>query len=212
MRLKFAWTPESRRWLETMPQRMDAALHRGIERGAEIAVTRGAAAAESWMPKFEGWAANDLCQGRGWWGNDGTLFETFIVFIGDRTSLSDTDTIRHPAPFHYPSAKHTPGADPHKVWLFSGSGEVTAHRRKLIRWLKLYGPDKWDWSLLPDAPTKELWNKKREPGFPPPFTYVDPGRSAEPYFDKLIANDGDPLAGWLIDGFWPFVKRAWEAA
>lgn len=184
-------------------------MREGIERGSRIAAARGRIAAGMAMPRFEGWAGEDMRATRGVWRDNGNLFETFIRFIGDRTWVSDADTVDAPAPFHYPWAKHTPGARPHRVWLFSKSGAVTEHRRKLIRWLKLHG-EKYDWSLLPDAPEKELWNKKHEPGFPPPFIEVAPAKSATPYLDDIIARGGDPLATWLIDSFWPVVKRAWE--
>ena len=210
MRVTLEWTPESRTWLETMPSRMDAAMRKGAERGAMTAARSGRVVARLTMARFESWARNDLHVARGSWNSDGTLFETFIGFVGDRTLVGDPDTHKYPAPFSYPAAKHTPGAEPHKVWLFSASGVMSEHRRKLIRWLKLHGTG-YDWGLLPDAPEKELWNKSQPEGFPPPFVKVDPSSSATDYFDRLIANDGDPMATWLIDRFWPFVKRAWEA-
>ena len=110
MRIVFDWAPESRKWLETMPAHMDAAMRNGVERGSEYAARRGQITAARQMPKFEGWAAGDLRPSRGSWDADGNLFETFIGFIGDRTLVSETDTVDAPAPFHYPWAKHTPGA------------------------------------------------------------------------------------------------------
>ena len=211
MQIKLEWEPESLRWLETMPTRMTAAVREGIERGTNLAMKRARIKAGLDIPRFEGWAAEDMHAAPGTWGGNGNLFEAFLSFISDRTMVSEVDTIKHPAPFSYPWAKHTPGAGSHRVWLFSARGPMTEQRKKLIRWLKLHGTG-YDWSLLPEEPTKELWNKYHKEGFPPPYTEVTPSSSATPYFDDLIANGGDPLATWVIDGFWPPVKRAWEVA
>ena len=210
MRVEFNWEPESLRWLETMPDRMTAAMRGGVKHGVTTALQRARVQAGLDMPRFEGWAGDDLRALPGAWAVGNDLFKAFLTFVGPRTMVSEVDTVSAPAPFSYPRAKHTPGAEPHRVWLYSASGAVTEHRKKLIRWLKLHGTGA-NWSLLPDAPTKELWNKHHKDGFPPPFVDVNPRATATPYFDDLIRDGGDPLATWVVDGFWPQVKRAWEA-
>ena len=210
MELSFKWDTASQLWIDTLPARLDDALKTGMVRAIKsgMAVALGSSRFRASGFKFEGDIARDL----GLFGlkvKDGTV-EMSLGFIGGKVIVDASDVLTAPTPFNYGWAKEaSEPAKAHTVWLYNPrTGKSTRSRAKLVRWLKQQGGI---WGMLPDAPTKETWNKKgNAENFPPPFVKVDPSKSATDFITGLIADDGDPLATWILES--PALDAALRAA
>ena len=207
MRLTFRWDEASLAWIDGLTTRMVQAFRTGGAVAMSSAGQRAVASARGKMPVFEGDAQRSLAYSRMMQGGGAVL----VIGFQDGTNWVPGEEgvgWRH-APYHYPWGKErsqlNEPAEKHKVWLFNpATGQSTANRRKLVRWLKAQGAD------LPDAPTAEHWNKSDRPDMPP-YVWVDPGETASDYLGHLIAQNGDPLVSWIVEGLIAPIRGAWEA-
>jgi hypothetical protein len=210
MELSFKWDDASSAWIDTLPQRLNNSLRSGAVQAIKSGLAEALRLARSSIPTFE----YDAVRALGLFGlsEQPESVRMSLGFVRDSVYVDESDVWdKAQSPYNYAWAKESSdAAKPHRVWLYNPStGGSTKNRAKLVRWLKSKG-GKWD--QLPDAPTKETWNAKRDESFPPPYVDVDPSKTATDYITKLIADSGDPLASLILDNpaLDEALRRAWE--
>jgi hypothetical protein len=211
VQFRIEWEPVSLQWLETLPQRFQAAVAAGAQEACRDGLHHGLRHAQATIPVFEGWARDALgiFGGRMRLNADGGMVSGSIGFVGNKVIVDPTDVLSASTPFNYGWAKEKEhAAGPHQVWLYNPrTGQSTANRAKLVRWLKRQGGA---WAALPDAPTRETWNKQSGEGFPPPWVHVDPGKTATPYLSDITGPLAQPILSAMVGQLWTHIEGVWR--
>ena len=202
------WDNDSAKWISGLSQfgdRLFPFMYTAFRRTLRYAQTY----ARAEMPVFEGDMQRDLrILGIERKSNRKLRLVGTLGFSGD-TIMPVDESAHGPAPFSVPWGKHSPGASAHKVYLYHPkTGGSSKGRAKLVRWLKQNAGG--DYGGLPDAPTKQDVTEWQKGSGLPPWVVVDPSLTATDYLWGLIADNGDPLAGVLVENVMRAVKTVWE--
>ena len=198
-----AWDEDSIRWIDGLTERLGDALITGLSLAFKSGMSWAWKTSRSNVPKFENWAQDSL--NLFGFKSDNNSVTMSLGFTSSRIFVDDSDVVKNLHPFNYAWAKESSEeTESHIVWLYNPrTGKSTKNRKKLVRWLKMYGAGKPDWSKLPAAPTAKFWNKTRTKeerlNFPPPFVYVSPDKTATAFITGLYRNHGDPLMRKIIE-------------
>ena len=128
------------------------------------------------------------------------------IGFGKHTLMDPSENVNLSGPFSLPEGL-AEGIGPHRVYLYNPrTGQSTAGRAKLVRYLKQVDPGKY--GEMPDNVDKKWFDgrKKGDHKFPP-FVNVFPG--VRMFLWELITSDGDPLMTMLADNVYEAVGRAW---
>lgn len=218
LRYEYSWESKTLNMLENLPKDFSMALGMICKEHTLVAMRWGLAQAKLKAPNFDGDLARSLGIFNGNYARRGKYsgeWSGHIGFTSNDIIVDSSDVWIAPLPFNYGWIKHegeqSESGHPHRVYLYNTrTGGTTKNRQKLVKYLKSKSSM---WATLPDAPTKETWNKKPAKGFfPPPFVDVDPRQSATDYIDQLI-NDSAMKNHFLdivSDGIIADIKLYWE--
>lgn len=208
------WDEASLGWIEHIPERMGDALIKGLSLSIKNGMAYALRSSRSSIPKFEGDGEASLAIFD--FESDTTHVSMTLGFKGKKWRIADIDVDEAPKPYNYLWGKEkSEPAKAHEVWLYNPkTGRSTAGRRKLVRYLKQQGGK---WIQLPNAPTKETWNRKgtreEKKNFPPPYVYVAPYKTATDFITGLYKDHGDPLGAIILRNrqLITAIDTAWES-
>lgn len=200
--LQARWDRDSAKWIGDL-HKFAGLLVPGIRGAMDSTARKYTAIAQKRVPVFEGTLRDDLRVLR--MGlRSGKSLCNFTIGFTNATVMPEIESVGKAKPFAIGWGKHDMGAKAHTVMLYNPrTGGSTAGRAKLIRYLK--SKDSTKFGGLPDNADKEAVEKwryetlKATGRHPKPWVMVDPQESATDFLWALIANDGDPLMGELVE-------------
>lgn len=215
MTWEIEWSPESRAWLQDLPNNLRRWCRDSFQSAVDIEldVVVVTARQEAARMTFEGDLVGSINRtsfviGRGMRGGPAVIARGMVSLSPDATIVDASDVLHALTPFSYGWAKHAPGAGEHRVMLYNPrTGGSTKNRQKLVRYLKSKGPN---WDQLPAAPTKETWEGPGAKDLPPPFVTVHPHLTATNYLLGQVDAGGDPLLSLIVERAYDALAAQWS--
>lgn len=213
MSVTVRWDRDSEQWIGRLSKFADL-LVPGVRGACARVAAHTVSRVRQDIPVFEGDLRDDfrVLSMRRRQGN-GNILGGFSVGFTSATVMPAVESLdSNSRPFAIGWGKHSPGAEAHNVMLYNP--RTGGSRAKLIRYLKKTSPDKY--GDLPDDASKqdvEDWQRdtRKATGWhPKPYVMVDPQASAEDFLWHLMADEGDPLLGELVEQIWNQVAMVWS--
>ncbi|MHB8994556.1 MAG: hypothetical protein ACYC63_04825 [Armatimonadota bacterium] len=219
MMLKVTWDKDSEEWIGRLRSFADL-LVPGVRGASSRVAVVTVMQARSRMPMFEGAMKRDfrVLSERRRQGN-GKIIGGFAVGFTSDTVMPSMESYRGASPFAIGYGKHQGetegGAVEHAVLLYNPKTKgSTPGRAKLIRYLKAKGGGFF--SGLPENASKDDVDKWRLETFkatgtrPRPWVDVAPRNTASDFLWSLMAEEGDPLLGSLVEQVWAEMSIVWS--